>query len=100
MMQNFVRPASILLYFLAILVFFLAGMSFAAFTGVAEDEGLTGGATLLWHGLIFGMVAFVIALFVVLKATHRMVVAVNRILAVVLLIGIAILTFRFFSINS
>ena len=62
-MKKLFKPASLLLYFLTILSFFLAGFLYAALTGAGKGQGLAGGAIVLGYGVLSAGVAFVISIF-------------------------------------
>lgn len=82
-MKNLIKPASILLYLLTIIVFFTAGFLFAVLTGAAENQGLAGGAIVLFYGVISAFFAFIISLFIAYNAKHKTVTLLNKILGII-----------------
>ncbi len=96
-MKKLIKPASLLLYLLSLLVFFLAGMVYAGVSGVAKGQGLAGGAIVLGYGVMFGIIALVVSIFIAFYVKHRAVVITNRILAVVFAVMVGIMTFRIMS---
>ena len=94
-MKKFVKPASLLLYSLSIVVFFLTGMFYAGITNAAEGQGLAGGAIVVGYGFLFSLIALVVAFFVAYYATHQTVVITNRILLLLFVILVAYIFFRY-----
>ncbi|MCB9266353.1 MAG: hypothetical protein H6558_15095, partial [Lewinellaceae bacterium] len=80
-MKQLLKPASLLLYLLALLVFFIAGLFYAGLTGAGEGQGLAASAIVLGYGVVFGLFALVAALFFAGYTTQKNVVAANRLLA-------------------
>ena len=85
-MKNLIKPASLLLYLLTVIVFFAGGLLFAIITDAAKNQGLAGGAIVLFYGVIAAFIAFVISIFVAHLARHKTVVIINRILGVICLV--------------
>ncbi|MCB0589332.1 MAG: hypothetical protein KDD06_28860, partial [Phaeodactylibacter sp.] len=85
-MKQLLKPASLLLYLLALLVFFIAGLFYAGLTGAGEGQGLAASAIVLGYGVVFGLFALVAALFFAGYTTQKNVVAANRLLALMLLV--------------
>jgi len=85
-MKNLIKPASLLLYLLTIIVFFLGGVIFAVITDAAKHQGLAGGAIVLFHGVIPAFFAFIISLSVTYKVNHNTVVVINKILGIICLV--------------
>lgn len=92
-MKKLIKPASLLLCLLALLVFFVAGTAGASYAGLAEGQGLAGSATILGYGVVAGLGAVVAALFFAGYAPHRAVVIANWVLVGVLLAFVAVLNF-------
>lgn len=86
MKNKLLKPASFLLYFLSLIVFFLGGMFYARFMDVAKGQGLAGGAIVLSYGLGFAFIALIIAFYIANNAAHKMVVLANKILFGVLVV--------------
>ncbi|MCO6492938.1 MAG: hypothetical protein J5I98_31255 [Phaeodactylibacter sp.] len=90
-MKKLIKPASLLLCLLALLVFFVAATAGASYAGMAEGQGLAGSAIVLGYGVAAGLGAVVAALFFAFYASHRAVVVANWGLAGVLLVVVIIL---------
>lgn len=94
-MKKMINRASLLLYFQTILVFFFVGITYAGLTSAAKGQGLAGGAIILGYGVLFACVAFIASILVAYYVRDRIVVIINRIMAIMLIIAIGILTYRF-----
>jgi len=99
-MKNLFKPASLLLYFLVILLFFLGGMAIAGVTDAAKGQGLAGGAIVFMYGVIMAIIAFIISLFVTYNANFKTIIRINKILGILLLLAICLVVFRVLSINK
>ena len=98
MMKNkLTKPASFLLYFLSTIIFFFAGMFFVRFSGLAEGQGLAGGAIVFNYGLFFAIFALAAAIYTAYAASPKVVVLINRILLLCLIILIASFTYLLMS---
>lgn len=76
-MKNLFRPACLLLYFLTLVAFFFGGMTMAALTGAAKNQGLAGGAIVLFYGVIAAGLAFVFALILCYSISDKAVKIIN-----------------------
>ena len=94
-MKKLIKPANLLLYFQTILVFFIVGVTYAGLTNAAKGQGLAGGAIVLGYGVMFVFIAFITSIIVAYYVKDRIIVITNRIMAIVLIIAIGILTYRF-----
>jgi len=99
-MKKFFRPAALLLYFLVLVVFCCLGMLVAAWLGMARDQGLAGGAIILWYGIVSAVFGLIGALIVVSLASPKVVRQLNRILAILLLIITIYLTYRLITLSG
>ena len=98
-MKKLVKPACLLLYFLSILVFFFVGASGAGFLGLAEGQGLAGGAIIFMYGVFTAVLAFISALILSYNASIPNIIKANKILGIVLLFFGAFLTYRILTNN-
>lgn len=96
-MKKFFKPASLLFYFLMILVFFFAGVYYAGITGAAEGQGLAGGAIVLGYGVISAFIALFISFVIVYYVSLDRVIRMNQVLGIVFLIFTAITAYRIFT---
>ena len=94
-MKKLIKPASLLFYFQTILVFFFVGVSYSGLTHAAKGQGLAGGAIVVGYGVMFAFIAFIVSIIVVYNVKVQIIVITNRILAIVLIIAIGIITYRF-----
>ena len=99
-MNNFFKPANLLFYFLFSLLFFFAGLSYAGLTDAGEGQGLAGGAIVLGYGIAFAFGALVISVIVANTLPIRSIKRFNKIIGVIVIIGVGILAYRFFSIQN
>jgi uncharacterized membrane protein YedE/YeeE len=93
-MKKFIKPASLLFFFLSFIIFFFIGVTFAGLTNAAEGQGLAGGAIVLGYGVIFGFVSFLFALLAVYILPIISIIKFNRFLVVIILIIICALVLR------
>ncbi|GHB76428.1 hypothetical protein [Persicitalea jodogahamensis] len=96
-MKKLIQPASLLLYFLSILVFFVAGLTYAGLTEAGKGQGLAGGAIVLSYGVVAALLALVIALFVACYASHAAIVKINRVFSLLAAIAILYFVYRYYN---
>jgi len=94
-MKKFFKPACLLLYLLTIIVFFFIGASFVGITGLAKNQGLAGGAILVFYALNFAFFALIASILVVYRFPHSVIVKANKILSISLIVLVVILTYLF-----
>lgn len=94
-MKKLIKPASLLFYFQTILIFFLVGVTYSGLTNAAKGQGLAGGAIVVGYGVMFAFIAFITSIIVAYYVRDRIIVITNRIMAILLVIAIGILTYRF-----
>ncbi|WP_373514425.1 hypothetical protein [Persicitalea sp.] len=87
-MKKLIKPASLLLYLLAVLVFFILVLTYGGLSGAGKGQGLAGGAIVFGYGLVAAFLALIVYFFVAFYASHIAVVKTNRILTAVLTVGI------------
>lgn len=85
-MNKLFKPASLLLYLLTVLVFFVAGLLVAKITEAGKGQMLAGGAIVLFYGVVSSGLAFIASLFVARSAETRTVVKMNKILGAVFIV--------------
>jgi hypothetical protein len=78
-----------------LLVFFLMGIAYAGFIDAGKNQGLAGGAIVLGWGVVFGGVAFIIAVFTGFRIRPKLLVKLNWILLILLLVGYGIAHFKY-----
>lgn len=98
-MDKLFKLASILMYMLTLLLFFIVGMTIAGVTGVAKNQGLAGGAIVFFYGIITAIIAFIVALFVAFKTTPETILKINKILGVLLLLALCGIGYRIATMN-
>lgn len=93
-MRRYFKVHCLLLYLLAFLFFTVVGAGATALSGAADNQGLAGGAIVLFYGLITGFVAFVLSILFVKHGSRKQIIMVNLVLAVGLLILYVVLRLR------
>ena len=93
-MKTLLKPASLLMYLLVILVFFMVWTTIAGVTGAGKGQGLAGGAIVFFYGVNTAIIAFVASLFVANKAKVGNIIKINKYLGILLLIAICLITYR------
>jgi len=81
MAHQMVKPYSWLLYLLAVLASFFAGLSYAGFIDAGKGQGLAAAAIVLGYGVIAVIFGLIAALFVAWQTQRRTIVRLNIILA-------------------
>jgi len=95
-MKKIFRPAALLFYLLSLLVFFIIGIIVAGLSGAAENQGLAGGAIVVFYGIVSALLAFVVSLFLAYRAKFQFVVLSNKILFILLLCLVIFFTINFY----
>lgn len=88
-MKNLFNPASLLLYLLSFLVFFLTGATFVNISGAAKNQGLASGAIVVGYALMFSIVAVTVTIFIARKLERKIIARINWVLTVLLITLIA-----------
>lgn len=96
-MKKIFKSSALLLYLLAIILFFFLGASYAGIADAGKGQGLAGGAIVFWYGLNFSFFAFVASLIIAYKASQKFIVHLNKILALLLLFVLVIIMYLFIS---
>ena len=99
-MNKLIKPASLLLYLLVILVFFMVGMTIAGVSGVADGQGLAGGAILFFYGVITAIIAFILSLFIAHNAKIGTILKIDKILGIVFFLAACLFVYRAITINK
>ena len=94
-MKKLFKPACLFLYLLTIIVFFFIGTFYVGISGAAKNQGLAGGAIVLWYGLNYAFFAFLASLFLAYHASPGTIVRVNKILGITFLVVISIFVYLF-----
>ena len=79
------KPRSFLLYVLAILATFFAGLFVAGLLEAGKHQGLAGGAIVLGYGVVAAGIGLIASLLIAWKANRNTVVRLNGILAILIL---------------
>lgn len=95
-MKNLFSPASLLLYLLSFIVFFLLGATFVNISGVAKNQGLASGAIVVGYALMFSIAAVAVALFTAWKMERKIIARINWVLTVLL---IALVAYTYFNVQ-
>lgn len=94
-MKKLFKPASLLFNVLCLLVFFLAGVFFAGWIEAGKNQGLAAAAIVLGWGVLFGVLALIVSLFLTYHLYHRKIVMGNWVLLGCLLLGYGITHYRY-----
>ena len=79
------KPRSFLLYILAILTSFFAGLIVAGLLEAGKHQGLAGGAIVLGYGVVGAGIGLVLALLTAWKANQKVVSRLNIVLGLLVL---------------
>ena len=99
-MKKLFTPKSLLLYVLTILVFLVGGSVVAALTGAGKNQGLAGGAIVLFYGVISAFIALIISLLIAYKANDKTIVAINKILGIICLIIVSYFVYKRITVDE
>src|SRR5690606_9106388 len=80
-MKKYFIPSSLFLYLISFITFFFVGASTAGFFGLADGQGLAGGAIILGYGLLGSIIALIISIFVVYACSHKLILWANVVMA-------------------
>jgi len=93
-MKKLLKPASLLFYFLMVIVFFFIGLYLAKLVGAGKGQMLAGGATVLFYGLVSSGIAFTLALFVAHGVNHNTLIKFNKVLGVLFFLIVSITAYK------
>lgn len=96
-MKKLFKPASLLFYFLTVIVFFFIGLFFAKLVGAGINQMLAGGAIVLFYGLVSAGIAFTLALFVAIGVKHSTLIKFNKVLGVLFFVLACIIAYKVFT---
>lgn len=90
-MRNLFKPASFLFYVLALICFFFIGLFIAKNTGAGENQGLAGGAIVLFYGIVTAGIALIVSFLAAYSLELKYIITLNKILgALLLVLGVTI----------
>jgi len=93
-MKKLFKPASLLFYFLMVIVFFFIGLYLAKLVGAGKGQMLAGGAIVLFYGLVSAGIAFTLALFVAHGVKHSTLIKFNKVLGVLFFLIVSITAYK------
>jgi hypothetical protein len=96
-MKKLFHPSALLLYLLAILVFFVVGAMIAGVAGAGKNQGLAGGAIVFGYGILSAGLSLIAGLLFAYLAERKYVVLVNKILFLLLLICGCLVAYRIYT---
>lgn len=91
---------NIVFYILIFLSFSLIGMTASKFLGMADGQGLAGGAIILGHGIITGIIAFITSIFISTKFHLNTIKGIIKVYLVILSIFILVGLFRILTMEE
>ena len=97
-MKSLIKPYSLLLYFLVIIVFFFLGVTYAGITDAGKNQGLAGGAIVLGYGVISSFFALLMAFFIAFKSSKKTIVVLNKVFGLMIVGFIVFFTWRYYTI--
>jgi len=77
LVKKYFKLSSLFLYLISFVTFFFVGASIAGALGLAEGQGLAGGAIIFGYGLLGSVTAVVIAIFMVHLCSNKIIVWTN-----------------------
>ncbi len=98
-MKEYFKLSNLLFYLLITFIAFFLGMVFAGITGAGKGQGLAGGAIVFGYGIISAGVSFVISIVLAQWFGSAIVVRLNKIMLVVLAVMMALLIYRYQTMN-
>lgn len=99
-MNKFTSKASLLMYLLTFVIFFIAGGLFVKFSGAAEGQGLAAGAIVFVYCILFAFAGLVASIFIVRYRNPGTIVFANRLLLIIFVIFLGILTYNYLKISD
>ena len=93
-MKKLIKPASLLFYFLMVIVFFIIGLFLAKLVGAGKNQMLAGGAIVLFYGLVSAGITFFLALFIAYGVKHNLLVKFNKVLGVLFFLLVCITAYK------
>ena len=85
-MRNVFKLASFLFYALSLICFFFIGLFIAKYTGAGENQGLAGGAIVLFYGIVTAGIALIVSVFAAYSLKLNYIITLNKILGALLLV--------------
>lgn len=99
-MKEYFKLSNLLFYLLITFIAFFLGMLLAGITGAGKGQGLAGGAIVFGYGVISAGVVFVISIFLAQWFGSAIVVRLNKIMLVVVAVMMALLFYRYQTMNA
>ncbi len=96
-MRDLLKPYSLLLYLLVIIVFFFLGVIYAGIIDAGKNQGLAGGAIVLGYGVISSFFALLASLFAASRLSRNIIVNINKTLGIILVIFLAYFTWNYYT---
>ena len=96
-MKNLIKPYSLLLYLLVIIVFFFIGILYAGLVEAGKNQGLAGGAIVLGYGVMSAFFALIASLIAAYKLAGKVIININKILGVAMVGFIAYFTWNYYT---
>ena len=85
MAHSLIKPYSLLLYVLAVIVFFFFGILLAGLVDAGKGQMLAGGAIVLGYGLIGALIGFCISLILAYKFKRKTIISFNVVFFVLII---------------
>ena len=94
------KLTNLLFYFLMFANSLVLGMVISAFMGMGDSQGLAGGAILLFHGIITGIISLFGSFFLTNHLKSKVVKKINNYLLVLFVLFLMIFAYRFYTIQN
>ena len=95
MAHSMLKPYSLLMYFLAVLVFFFIGVTYAGLIDAGKNQMLAGAAIVLGYGVMVSISGLIIALFVAYKSSRKTIFRINLILTLLIVLFVGYFTVKY-----
>lgn len=95
MAHQLVRPYSFLMYFLAIIAFFLLGLVYAGIIEAGKGQMLAAGAIILGYGVLGAFIGLCASFFIAFNAPRPLIIKINGFLALIIIASFTYLTLKY-----
>lgn len=96
-MKTLFKPYNLLLYVLAIIVFFFVGIIYAGLIDAGKEQGLAAAAIVLGYGFIASCMALIGSIIMALKLNAKTIININKALGIILLMIIGYFMWNYYA---
>ncbi len=94
------KLTNLLFYFLVLANSLILGMIISALLGMGDSQGLAGGAIILFHGIITGIISLFVSFFLSKQLQSKTLKKINKYLLVLFALFLFVFTYRFLTLNE